>query len=121
MCCSKDGLLGSHTVRYKSVPTFLWNGTCSLHIQGELICLRRLGGGVVLSKVRIALAFRVKRYKNSLILKINAARFSETSQLLTLTHQRLPAVSFRNTTARSSKPADNTFHRNVRTVCSYTV
>jgi len=56
----------------------------------------------VLSKFHIAVAFRVKRYKNSLILKINAARYSETSKLLTMTHQRLPVVSFRNTTVRSS-------------------
>jgi len=67
----------------------------------------------VLSEFRIALAFRVKRYKNSLILKINAARFSETSELLTLTHQRLPIVSFRNITVRSSKLAKNMFRRNV--------
>lgn len=121
MCCSKDGLLGSHTVRYKLVPTFLTNGTYCLHIQGELICLGRLGGGVVLSEVHIALAFRVKRYKNSLILKINAARFSETSELLKLTYQRLPIVSYRNTTVRSSKLADNMFRRNVRTDFCYTV
>jgi len=75
----------------------------------------------VLSKVHIAVAFGVKRYKKDLILKINAARFSETSELLTLTHQRLPVVSFRNTTVRSSKLVDNMFRRNVRKDLSYTV
>jgi len=75
----------------------------------------------MLSKVLTALAFSVKRYKNSLIPKINAARSSEMSDLLTLTQQRLPVVSFLITTVRSPKLANNMFRRNVRSDFSYTV
>ena len=48
----------------------------------------------MLSKFHIGLAFRVKRYKNSLILKINAARFTETSEQTSLTRCKNSSPSF---------------------------